>query len=55
MSPILSKVLWTVVIEGLKLYRRHYGGLTSEQQKELDKANNENFDRAGNMGSGVGE
>jgi hypothetical protein len=55
MSPLATKILLTVVIEGLKILRRRYTLLSPEQRMELDKATKDSFNNAGNMGSGVGE
>jgi hypothetical protein len=55
MNPILFRLLLTVAIEGLKYLRRRQKLLTPEQRVELDKAERESFNNAGNMGSGVGE
>ncbi len=55
MNPILFKLLMTLGIETLKYLRRHYESFSPEQKAELDKATKENFDKAGNAGSGVNE
>jgi hypothetical protein len=54
-SPLVTKILLTMVIEGLKYLRRRQDLLTPEQKAELEKAAKESFASAGSMGSGVGE
>jgi hypothetical protein len=52
MSPTVIKLLVRAAIFVLK---RYYANLTKEQMVEIKEATKENFEHAGNMGTGVGE
>jgi hypothetical protein len=51
----LIKAIIPLLVQIYKIYMKYYNALTPEEQIELCKAAKESFDKAGNMGSGVGE
>ncbi len=52
MSPTVIRLLVRVAIFVLK---RYYKSLSPEQVAEIKESTKQNFEHAGNMGSGVGE
>jgi hypothetical protein len=57
-SPSIFSILLTAVKLGLQInayLKRQREKMSPEQRAEYDKACEESFDNAGNMGSGVGE